>query len=286
MVQKTFDIIIIGAGPAGSAAAHAAAEAKHQVALIERDMLGGTCLNYGCDPTKTLLHPANQIAEARLAHKHGVHFGDINVDWPAVQAYLRRMVNRLRGGADPKARAALGDLGIAVFKGEAYFTDPHTVQVGDDVLQSDHILIATGSAVVPPPVQGLDDVGFLTNKDAIWQQELPGSMAIVGGGPIGIEFAQIFSRFGVKITVIEQAPLILPKDDQELAERLRHSLENEGIRIITGVELKKAQRQGKQKHLVLADARGVEQTLGVDELMIATGFKPVVDSLELRNAGV
>jgi len=284
--MQHYELLIIGGGAAGGTLAHLAAQAGRRVAMVERHKLGGTCLNYGCDPTKTLLHLASQLHDAQHAGSTGIHVGERTVDWPEVQAYLRRVVDGLRGGSDSEARAQLKERGIEVLAGEARFAGPHEVIVASATYRADTILIATGSSAVVPDIPGLRDAGFLTNREAIWLDQLPQRMAIIGGGPIGIEFAQLFHRFGVAVTVLEQGDQILPKDDVELTTELHKLLAAEGINIETGVEIVDVTRSANERRIRFTRSNGASETLVADELLVATGFQPVIAGLNLQAAGV
>lgn len=284
-MTKPYDLLVIGAGPAGSAAANLAAAQGRSVVLVERDKIGGTCLNYGCDPTKALLHLANQLHAARAAAPTGLRFGTAAADWPAVQSYLHHVRNQVRGGTDAAVRRQLAEQGIDVRKGVARFAGPRELRVGDELLRAERVLIAVGSLATPPDLPGLQALGYITNREAVNLRELPRRLAIVGGGPIGVEFAQLFSRFGVQVTIVEQAPRLLMKDECALAERLRELLEAEGIGVITNATLTAARpyRQAKQ---LLYTRDGENGALQCDEIMIATGFRPALASLRLYEAGV
>jgi len=286
MPSHAYDLLAIGAGPAGSGAASTAAEQGHRVALIERDKIGGTCLNYGCDPTKALLHIADVLDKARHAERYGLDLAGAAADWSAVQARITQLVNEVRGGDEQQVRDKLSKQGIDMIKGEARFQSPHEVVVGDRVIRAEQIVIATGSQAVVPDIPGLRDAGFITNKEAIWLPKLPRRLAIVGGGPIGVEFAQLFQRFGVAVTVLEQGPALLPKDDPELTDLLCELLSDAGVDIQTNVELLRVEQQGGGKSLIFRCGDQSQHDLLVDEILIAVGYRPALESLDLKVAGV
>jgi dihydrolipoamide dehydrogenase len=286
MPSHSYDLLVIGAGPAGSGAASTAAEQGRRVGLVERDKIGGTCLNYGCDPTKALLHIADVLDKARHAEQYGLSVAGAAADWQVIQKHIRQIVDEVRGGDDQQVRDQLSKQGIDVIKGEARFQSSHELVVDDRTLRAEQILIATGSQAIVPDIPGLRDAGFITNKEAIWLPELPRRLAIVGGGPIGVEFAQLFQRFGVQVTILEQGPAPLPKDDRELADMLCDLLADAGVDIQTNVELLSVERQEDGKALAFRCADGSRQHLLVDEILVAVGYQPALESLNLAAAGV
>jgi len=286
MPNQIYDLLVIGAGAAGSSAATAAAERGHRVALVERDKIGGTCLNYGCDPTKALLHTADLLDRARHANRYGLNIAGAAADWPAVQACIRQIVDQVRGGADDQVRKDMAKQGIDVLGGVARFQSPHEITVGGQTIRAEQIIIATGSQAVVPDIPGLRDTGFLTNKEAIWLPQVPRRLAIVGGGPIGVEFAQLFQRFGAEVTVLEQGPALLPKDDRELADMLCGLLSGAGIRMETEVKLNSVRRAQAGKALTFRCPDRSQEELVVDDILIAVGYKPALDTLNLAAAGV
>jgi dihydrolipoamide dehydrogenase len=286
MSAKTYDVIVIGAGAAGSSAALAAANKGAQVALVEKDKIGGTCLNYGCDPTKTLLHIAHLLYQARHSEHYGLIIPHANADWKQVQAYTQSVIHRIRGGTSSQASEELTHKGIEVHHGEAHFISPHALKVNDRTVSAPRIIIAAGSQTVVPSVEGLAEVGFLTNVEALALTELPRRLAVIGGGAIGIEFAQMFHRFDVEVTVLEKGETLLDTEDREMAELLCHLLEKEGIDMQTGAELRKVESVEGGKRLTVIYKGGDERQIEVDELLIASGRRPALASLHLSTAGV
>ena len=205
----SYDLLIIGAGAAGSSAASDARKEGRRVALVERNLLGGTCLNYGCDPTKTLLHTARLLYQARNASGYGLRIPQAQADWRQVLARVQQVIQQLRGGTDEEASAQLARQGIDVLHGEASFVTPHELSVGSQSIVAERIIIATGCETVVPPIEGLRETGYITNVQAVSLPNLPRRLAIIGGGAIGIEFAQMFQRFGVEVTVLERGPQCL-----------------------------------------------------------------------------
>lgn len=282
-----FDLTIIGAGPAGGAAAAEAARLGARVALVERHRMGGTCLNYGCDPTKAMLYVAERLHQARTSARYGLKIRSARANWAAVRRYVSDVVDTMRGGSDEDARKSVAEQGIAVFDGTAVFRDAHTLLIDERPLRSERFIIATGTRSLPPPIPGLAEQGYITNREAVNLEHLPKRLAIIGGGPVGVEFAQIFSRFGVRVTLVEQETRILGRQDADLTQQLAALLQDEGITIKVGtaVEAVEAVPSGKRLRLRRAGAKRAH-TLVVDEIMVATGFRPDVGALRLDAAGV
>ena len=281
-----YDLLVIGAGAAGSTAASTAAQNGIRVALVERDKIGGTCLNYGCDPTKTLIHIAGLIYHARHAEQFGLHIAEAKADWPSVMSWVHQVQLRIRGGTSEEAAAGLSDKGIQVLQGEAAFVSPHELTIAGKTVTAEQVIVASGSQEVIPPIEGLNETGFITNVQAVSLPALPGRMAIVGGGAIGIEFAQMFHRFGVEVTVLERSSMILDKEDREVADTLCSLLAKEGLRLETSAELKHVQRDARGKRLTFRCGERSEEQLVVDEILLAIGRRPSLASLHLEKAGV
>ena len=286
MIHDTHDLIVIGSGGAGSTAATTAAGMGKRVALIERDKLGGTCLNYGCDPTKTLLNTAHLFFHARQAANLGLRFPLAEADWPAVQAHVRNVQDTIRGGTLEQARAGIVAQGVDLHLGEAIFASPHEVRVNGETLRSARFVIATGTTALIPDIEGLAETGYITNVEAVALPELPKRLVVIGAGPIGLEFAQMFSRFGAKVVVLDHGPHPLPREDSALALALCAQLAAEGIRIELGAEMRcgEAGARGKRIHIHSRDGR--EEDLVADQLLVAVGRRPALDTLRLEAAGV
>ena len=279
-----YDLIVIGAGAAGSTAAFEARGRGARVAMIERWKVGGTCLNAGCDPTKALVRAAGVVHEARGASRFGIDVGDVRPDWPAVIDRVERVIDTIRGGdGDRNIREA----GIDLRKEQARLRSAHEVEVAGDILRGEAVILAVGVRAFIPDIPGLRETGFITNIEAVRLPTLPRSLAIIGGGTIAMEFAQIFARFGVAVTVLGKNPRLLPREEPELADILRDCLADEGIRIETGVTIEGVSRDGGHKRL--AAHRGSTASridVEVDEILVAAGRIPNVDDLGLEAAGV
>ena len=286
MSSSSYDLLVIGGGPAGEAAAKSAKKQSLSVALVERHKLGGTCHNYGCDPTKTLLHVAHTLYAARHVERYGLRIPKAEADWSAVQAWVKSVLQDMQGGTQEDARAATEREGIDVFIGEAQFISAHEVAVGEQTLRAKQIIIATGTVAAVPEVEGLAETGYITNIEAVSLPTLPKRLAILGSGAIGIEFAQLFSRFGVEVTVLERESHLLSTEDRELADQLCSLLADEGIILKTDVDLRQVKQDLDSKRLTLRCGDQPEESLLVDEILVATGRRPVLDELKLDVVGV
>lgn len=286
MAENEYDLIVIGAGGAGSTAATEAASMGKRIALIERDKLGGTCLNYGCDPTKTLLHTAHLLYQAQHASALGLRIPQVEADWAEIQAHVRQVQATIRGGTLEEARASIAAQGIDLFMGEAMFTSPHEIRVNGETLRSKRFVIATGTVAFIPDIEGLSEAGYITNVEAVSLPEPPKRLVVIGGGPIGLEFAQMFSRFGAQVVVIERGKQPLPREDHELAMILCSQLRAEGIRLEFGTEMRCGAVNERGKHIHIHGEEGKVEDLVADQLLVAVGRRPALDALHLEAAGV
>ncbi|MDQ3539164.1 MAG: FAD-dependent oxidoreductase [Chloroflexota bacterium] len=280
--DATYDLIVIGGGAAGSTVAFDAVRRGVRVALIEEWKLGGTCLNAGCDPTKTLVRSAEVLHLARTADRFGLTVTDPRADWPAVRARVEGVIDTIRGG---NGEANVRDAGIDLYSDHARFVSEREVVVGGNILTGDRFVIATGATTSSPDIDGIETVGYITNLDVPTLDALPESLIVVGGGPVAVEFAQIFARFGVEVTVLASRDQLLPKEEPELAHALSEILESEGIRIETGARASDARVEGGQKVLVW-DTEDSSGSVAASEILIATGRRPNVRKLGLEAAGV
>jgi pyruvate/2-oxoglutarate dehydrogenase complex dihydrolipoamide dehydrogenase (E3) component len=229
MAEAKYDLLVIGAGGAGSSAVTTVDKSGKRVALVERNLLGGTCLNYGCDPTKTLLHTAHLLYQSQHIHRYGLRIPTVTFEWKDVQASVQQVITRLRGGTLEEAQAHLERQGIELLHGEATFISPNEVLIAQKIIFAKQIIIATGCETIVPPIEGLKEAGFITNVQAVALPSLPPRLAVIGGGTIGLEFAQLFHRFGAQVTVLERGSTFLDKEDRELAGHLCEMLTKEGI---------------------------------------------------------
>ncbi len=264
-----FDIIIIGAGPGGYETAAEAAAHGLSVAIVERDQMGGTCLNRGCIPTKALCRNAEVINLMRESEIWGVKTGELAFDYAPVFERKEAVVKQLREGVE----MLMGAPGITAIKGEASLKDANTVVVNGEEYSAKNIIIATGSAPRGLPIEGADLA--MTSDDILAMQTLPKSLCIVGGGVIGMEFAAVFSTFGVEVTVIEYCKEILPPFDKDVAKRLKTVLSKRGIKIITSAAVNGI-TQGEDGFTVSYELKGKAQSVTAEKVLMSVGRQPVL----------
>ena len=282
MPERTLDLIAVGGGTAGLVTAAGGAGLGARVALVERDRMGGECLWNGCVPSKALIAASRAAHVARTASRVGVHAEEVRVAFDEVLEHVRRVQARIAPHDSPERFRGLG---VQVVEGSARFEDAHTIAVGSERLTARHIVIATGTRPTVPPIPGLSEVPFHTNETIFSISSLPRTLLVVGGGPIGIELAQAFTRLGSTVSVIDAAPTFFPREDQEVAELLLQQLTDEGMRVMLNTTVTSVRRNGTG--VVLAVARdGVPAELHGDALLIAVGRTPNLDGLGLHEIGV
>ncbi len=276
-----FDAIIIGTGQSGPPLAGRLAAAGMRVAIIERYRFGGTCVNTGCIPTKALVASAKAIHMARRAVDYGFQTGPIGVDTQAVKARKDRIVAASNQGLEKWLR---GMKNCTVYQGHARFESPRTVRVGDEVLEAGKIFINVGGRAAKPAIPGLDTVSFLTNSSMMAVDFLPRHLVILGGSYIGLEFGQIYRRFGSEVTIIERAERLISHEDPDICDAIRKIFEGEGIQVLTSADVREVAQQGGRivcKMSINSENREVEGS----HLLVAAGRVPNTDDLELDRAG-
>lgn len=281
--MPTFDLIVLGSGSAGMSAARRARQLRASVALVEKDILGGECPNSACVPAKALLRSAGLVEEIRRASEFGICAGEPRANWHAVRRRVLQITGEPEGEAPTEER--LRREGIELFRGEGVFTASDAIRVGSKTLTARRVIVASGSFDAIPPIDGLREAGFINHKDVLGLEELPGSIAIIGAGPVGIEFAQIFAPLGVRVTLLASGPLPLPREDHAISRVLLGCLRASDICVQTGVRVERVQRRGGQKVLSVRDGKGEHEVL-VDEVFVATGHPPCVEGLNLEGVGV
>ncbi|MEX0622022.1 MAG: dihydrolipoyl dehydrogenase [Candidatus Woykebacteria bacterium] len=282
-MPKEYDCLVIGAGSAGMVAAAQAAAMGAKTAITEKWKLGGDCPNRACIPTKALLHSAKLYKQFQQAEKYGITAENISFDWKKIQAWKDKVVAE-RGKYE--SEATLKSQGVDLFWGQTSFVSPTEVKVKDTSLKAKKIIITAGSQPAVFPIEGLDKVGYITSNEAVDLPELPKSIMIVGGGAVGIEFAQIFSRFDVDVTVFEAAPHIIPAADQETAETLGKFLAKQGIKFHVNAKVLKFEKVGETKKVVVDIGSGKTKEFSAEEVMMATGRRPDFDGLNIEAARV
>ncbi len=282
--MERYDLAVIGGGTAGLVVAAGGASLGAKVALIERDKLGGECLHRACVPTKALVKSARTAHLMNRAEEFGVKIGGVEVDFPAVMNRMRRVIETVSEEDDPDR---FRKMGVELFlEQEAHFDSPHEVAVDGRRLATQSVIVATGSHPSVPPIRGIEEVGYLTYVEALELEDLPSSIVVVGSGPVGSEFAQIFARFGSKVTLIDTAPHPLPIEDPEIGEALKHCLEADGVTFFGGYRAEEARLEDGEKVLMAQNDKGEKIEARGEEVLIALGRDPTVDSLRLENAGV
>lgn len=281
--REPYHLLVIGAGPAGIAAARAARAAGAKVALVERDRLGGDRLNDGCIPSKTIIRSAQLYAEMRNAGNFGVAPpAQVTVDFTAVMARMRRVRDRL-SRVDSAARLRAD--GIDLYFGKARFIGPDAVEVDATRLRFRRALIATGSRPLLPEIEGLAQVGYLTNESVFDLEVLPASLLVIGGGPLGCELAQAFARFGTRTLISHSEPLFLPKEERDAAQMVSDALTRDGVEIHLNCTVVEVRLEAGRKQVRMVNAGNVTTTV-VDEILTGIGRMPAVQGLDLERAGV
>jgi pyruvate/2-oxoglutarate dehydrogenase complex dihydrolipoamide dehydrogenase (E3) component len=278
-----YNLVVIGAGTAGLVSAAGAAGLGARVALVERHLFGGDCLNVGCVPSKGLLRSARSFAEVRDAAEFGITVpADVQVDFAAIMQRMRRLRARISAN-DSVWR--FRDLGVDVFLGEGRFTRPDSLEVAGSRLRFSKAVIATGTRPAEPPIPGLSEAGFQTNETIFSLTTLPARLAVIGAGPIGCELAQAFARFGAKVLLLNKHARILQREDREAVELVEREMRRDGVELIPECEVNRVQIQGDERILEISRG-GAKGELRAQEILVAVGRRPNVEGLNLEAAGV
>ncbi len=281
--MESYDLIVIGGGSAGMKAARTARRYGVSVALIEERELGGECFWAGCVPTKALIRAAEAWNSLEDVSKYGVDVKIIGKSFQRAMEYKDAVVREV--GGDPNSDGGLSKNGIRYIKGTASFQDPHTVTINSEDLHGHHFLLATGTAPFIPPIPGLHEAGYITNREALELNELPRRIAVLGGGPIGLEFGQAYNRFGAEVTIIEHSSDILAHEDRDIARLAHKFLSSEGMHFLTNASVERVTVENNEKVLTLT-VNDAEYVLKCDEILVATGRTASVSRLGLEMAGV
>ncbi|AKF95456.1 dihydrolipoyl dehydrogenase [Brevibacillus laterosporus] len=271
--MKTYDIVVIGGGPGGYVAAIRASKEGKKVALIEQEHLGGTCLNRGCIPSKALLKHAEMIHAIRDAPKYGIEVGEMRLSLPKMMQRKNQVINQLRGGIAHLLRTGKIDF----YHGKGEIQPDQIVEITGDKperMKTGSIIIATGSSPAVPPIEGLEQVSYHTSDTIFDLEEIPASLAIIGGGVIGVEFASIFESLGTKVTIIEMADRILATEDEMASQVLTKHAGRMGITILTKAKVAAVKALGSQKQLIIYNEAGAKQQVVAEEILVAIGRRP------------
>ncbi len=275
--METYDLVILGGGSAAFSCALKASEMDVKIAMIEKGTIGGTCVNVGCVPTKNLLDVGEKIHQCISISNNE------NIDFKKIIENKDKIVLSQRDQKYTNVLESISNIDYIV--GHAKFKSNNEIQVNGNVISAKNILIATGSSSMVPPIQGINNVDYLTNIEALDLDTKPKSMIVIGGRTLGLEFAQMFSRFGTKITVLQRNKRLIPNEEPEISDSLRQYLEEEGIAIHTGVEMKSVRKQDSET-IVSFSVDGTEQETSAEKLLLATGRIPNTKDLGLENTDV
>ncbi|MFC1915845.1 dihydrolipoyl dehydrogenase [Chloroflexota bacterium] len=284
--MKERDIVIIGGGPAGYVAAIRAAQLGGKVTLIENDALGGTCLNRGCIPSKSLLHSVELYQSIKNAAQYGINTSDVSIDLAKMQSHKNKIISMLVSGV----QSLLAGNKVEVIKGQAKLASPGQVEIDGpetkQTIQAKKTILATGSKPTRLPIPGADSPSGIINAESILNLDyIPKSLLMIGGGVIGVEMATILARLGSKVTIVEMLPHILPLEDAESASILARALKTDGIQIYEGVKVGRIEESREGKVAVISTGE-TEQKLEVEVVAIAVGYSPNTEGLGLEEAGV
>ena len=275
----SYNVAIIGGGPAGYTAAEAAGKAGLSVVLFEKNSLGGVCLNEGCIPTKTLLYSAKTYDNAAHASKYAVSASEVSFDLPKIIARKQKVVRKLVLGV----KAKLTQHQVQIVSGEAFIEDARHVRCGEEVYECEHLIICTGSDTFIPPIPGIDKTPYWTHRDALDNKELPQSLTIIGGGVIGMEFASFFNSLGVKVTVIEMMDEILGGLDKEIASLLRAEYAKKGVTFHLSSKVTSVSYEEGLVTKVFFEKDGGIASVEADKLLMSVGRRPVTRGFGLEN---
>lgn len=282
--MEKYDLAIIGGGAGAFAAAIKANELGAKTAFINEGLpLGGTCVNVGCVPSKTLLHAAELVYTAKHHNVPGIELAVNAADYAAVVADEMVLVEKLR--SEKYEQVLDGLQNVTLIEGKATFVSSQEITVGEQHITAGRFIIATGSTAIVPDVEGLAETGYITHVEAMQLKTVPKRLAVIGAGPVGLELAQLYARFGSQVTILQRANSIMPKAEPVLTERLQQILTDEGISIKTSVQVTKVVAENGAK-TVLYNSTSGEETVEVDEILVAAGKTPNTAGLNLAAAGV
>jgi len=282
---KQCDVVIVGGGSAGYVAAIRASQLGGKVILIEKDALGGTCLNRGCIPTKALLHSVEILESARRGKDYGINAGELIIDFTKIMNRKDTVVKTLVTGV----RYLMKSNAIEVIKGTGKLISPTEVEVDGgrkENIKADKIILTPGSVPSVVPIPGVDGSGVITSDDALQLSEIPHSLLVIGGGAIGVEFATIFAKLGTEVIIVEMLPQIIPTEDTELSMSLKRVLERDGIKIFTGAQVSRIEDNPEGNKLISVVTGEGEQKLTAEFVLVAIGRKSNIEGLGLERVGI
>ncbi|HEX8969179.1 MAG TPA: mercuric reductase [Chloroflexota bacterium] len=281
-VATAYDAIIVGSGQAGGPLSTALARAGQRTALIEREHVGGTCINEGCTPTKTMVASARVAYLARRAADYGVHTGRIEIDMPRVRQRKREMVDSFRSGGEQRILNA----GVSLIRGEARFVGPRTLEVNGQQLAAERIFINAGARPSRPDLPGLDSVPTLDSTSIMELDQVPRRLLVLGGGYVGLEFGQMFRRFGSDVSIVQRGPRLLSREDDDVADAVAAILRDDGIDLHLSAEALRVEADGAGGIRLWIGSGGAEQALEGSHLLVAVGRTPNTDRLNLSATGL
>lgn len=279
-MAERFDAIIVGAGQAGPFLAQRLTAAGQTVAVIERKLAGGTCVNYGCIPTKTLVASAHAAHLARRGGDFGIGTGDVTIDMAKVKARKDKVSGDDRRGLESMLENTDG---CTYIRGHARFEGPHQMSVDGRLLEADRIFLNVGGRATAPDMPGLSDIDYMTNVGILDLDVVPEHLVIIGGSYIGLEFAQMYRRFGARVTVIEKGPRLTPREDEDVSATIKEILEAEGINVVVGADDIRFTKRDNGFDVNTSDGG---QSIAGSHLLVAVGRRPNTDDLDLDKAGV
>ena len=274
-MENHFDAVVIGAGPAGEVAVGALVGAGLRVALVERELIGGECGYWGCIPSKTLLRPP----EVRSEGERTAGVSTPSLDWPRVAAYRDWMIRNLD---DSKTVARYEKQGITVVKGPGKLAGPGRVEADGRVLETERVIVATGSDPIIPPIEGLEEAGYWTNREATTLHEIPPSAVVIGAGPVGLELGQALARFGSKVTIVDIFDRAMPREDPQVGEAIREAFEDEGITVLVGHKAVGVRLEGEERVVRFENGKEVRAAV----VVVAGGRRPRTDRVGLETVGI
>lgn len=278
-----YNLVVIGGGTAGLVCAAGAAGLGAKVALIERHLMGGDCLNAGCVPSKGLVRAGRAAHDVKIGAAFGIHCGPVSVDFGAAMERMRNV--RAGISSHDSVERFSKELGVDVFLGSAKFVGLDRIEVEGKVLVYKKAAICTGARAAALPIPGIEDAGYLTNENVFWLTKAPARLLVIGGGPMGCELSQAFARMGSEVTIVETASGLLPREDADAAAIVQQSMLRDNVQLVLNAKVLKVEKRGAEK-VVFVEQQGATREVAGDEILVSAGRKPNVEGLDLEAAGV